>query len=107
MATPGAICWKRASGPSTPPSRGRGCSTSGRSPSEPTPRSSAPAGSTAPPPAASGGGGRGPGALHAPPHTPPPPPTLVVTARDGTEYPIIRQGRLTALDDPEVRTLAA
>jgi hypothetical protein len=34
-------------------------------------------------------------------------PTLVVTARDGREYPVIREGRLTALDDPEVRKLAA
>ena len=34
-------------------------------------------------------------------------PTLVVTAKDGTEYPVIRNGRLTALDDPDVRKLAA
>jgi len=34
-------------------------------------------------------------------------PTLVVVARDGTEYVVIRDGRLTALDDQEVRTLAA
>jgi hypothetical protein len=33
-------------------------------------------------------------------------PTLVVTAKDGTEYTVIREGRLTALDDPEVRELA-
>lgn len=34
-------------------------------------------------------------------------PTLVVTAKHGREYPVIRNGRLTALDDPEVRSLAA
>ncbi|HWP35474.1 MAG TPA: hypothetical protein VNM66_07750 [Thermodesulfobacteriota bacterium] len=34
-------------------------------------------------------------------------PTLVVTAKDGTEYTVIRNGRLTALDDPDVRQLAA
>jgi len=34
-------------------------------------------------------------------------PTLVVTAKDGTEYSVIRDGRLTAMDDPEVRRLAA
>ncbi len=33
--------------------------------------------------------------------------TLVVTARDGTEHTVIRNGRLTALDDPEVRALAS
>ncbi|MFQ5683716.1 MAG: hypothetical protein ACE5HC_10650 [Candidatus Binatia bacterium] len=33
-------------------------------------------------------------------------PTLVITAKDGTEYTVIRDGRLTALDDPEVRKLA-
>lgn len=33
-------------------------------------------------------------------------PTLVVTARDGSEHAVIRNGRLTALDDPEVRELA-
>lgn len=33
-------------------------------------------------------------------------PTLVVTAKDGAEYTVIREGRLTALDDPEVRELA-
>jgi len=33
-------------------------------------------------------------------------PTLIVTAEDGTPYPVIRNGRLTALDDPEVRELA-
>lgn len=31
----------------------------------------------------------------------------MVVARDGTEYAVIRDGRLTALDDQEVRTLAA
>jgi hypothetical protein len=31
----------------------------------------------------------------------------VVKAKDGTEYTVIRNGRLTAMDDPEVRTLAA
>lgn len=34
-------------------------------------------------------------------------PTLIVTAEDGAEYPVIRSGRLTALDDPEVRELAS
>lgn len=34
-------------------------------------------------------------------------PTLVVTAKDGKEYTVIRDGRLTALDDPEVRKLAS
>ena len=34
-------------------------------------------------------------------------PTLVVTARNGREHVVIRNGRLTALDDPEVRKLAA
>lgn len=34
-------------------------------------------------------------------------PTLVVTAKDGREYTVIRNGRLTAMDDPEVRKLAA
>ena len=34
-------------------------------------------------------------------------PTLVVTAKDGTDYTVIRNGRLTALDDPEVRSVAA
>jgi len=34
-------------------------------------------------------------------------PTLVVTAEGGTEYTVIRDGRLTAMDDPEVRQLAA
>ena len=34
-------------------------------------------------------------------------PTLVVTGKDGREYTVIRNGRLTALDDPEVRALAA
>jgi hypothetical protein len=34
-------------------------------------------------------------------------PTLVVTAKNGREYSVIRSGRLTALDDPEVRQLAA
>ena len=34
-------------------------------------------------------------------------PTLVVTAKDGTEYPVILNGRLTAMDDLEVRRLAA
>jgi hypothetical protein len=33
-------------------------------------------------------------------------PTLVVTAKDGTPHTVIREGRLTALDDPEVRELA-
>lgn len=33
--------------------------------------------------------------------------TLVVTAKDGREYTVIRNGRLTALDDPEVRAVAA
>jgi hypothetical protein len=33
-------------------------------------------------------------------------PTLVVTAKDGREYTVIRDGRLTALDDPDVRELA-
>jgi len=33
-------------------------------------------------------------------------PTFTVTARNGKEYTIIRNGRLTALDDPEVRKLA-
>ncbi|TAK05780.1 hypothetical protein EPO44_06315 [bacterium] len=34
-------------------------------------------------------------------------PTLVVTAKDGKEHAVIRKGRLTALDDPEVRQLAS
>ncbi len=34
-------------------------------------------------------------------------PTLVVIAKDGAEYPVIRNGRLTALDHPQVRALAA
>lgn len=34
-------------------------------------------------------------------------PTLVVTAKSGVEHMVIRDGRLTALDDPEVRDLAA
>jgi hypothetical protein len=34
-------------------------------------------------------------------------PTLVVTAKDGREHTVIRNGRLTALDDPEVRKLAS
>jgi hypothetical protein len=34
-------------------------------------------------------------------------PTLVVTAKDGTEYTVINHGRLTAMDHPEVRKLAA
>ncbi len=34
-------------------------------------------------------------------------PTLVVTSKDGREHTVIRNGRLTALDDPEVRKLAA
>ncbi|MFQ5542668.1 MAG: hypothetical protein ACE5E2_07530, partial [Candidatus Binatia bacterium] len=34
-------------------------------------------------------------------------PTLVVTGKGGDEYTVIRNGRLTALDDPEVRKLAA
>ena len=34
-------------------------------------------------------------------------PTLTVTARDGREHVVIREGRLTALDDPGVRKLAA
>jgi len=34
-------------------------------------------------------------------------PSLVVTAKDGREHVVIRNGRLTALDDPEVRKLAA
>ena len=33
-------------------------------------------------------------------------PTLTVTTRSGKDYTIIRNGRLTALDDPEVRKLA-
>ena len=33
-------------------------------------------------------------------------PTLVVTAKDGREHTVIRNGRLTALDNPEVRELA-
>jgi len=33
--------------------------------------------------------------------------TLVIKAKDGTEYTVIRNGRLTAMDDPEVRALAA
>ncbi|MBI2917123.1 MAG: hypothetical protein HYY01_03935 [Chloroflexi bacterium] len=33
--------------------------------------------------------------------------TLVVTAKDGTEHTVIRNGRLIALDDPEVRALAS
>ena len=31
----------------------------------------------------------------------------MVTARDGTEHAVIEKGRLTALDDPGVRKLAA
>lgn len=34
-------------------------------------------------------------------------PTLTVTAKDGTQYTVIRDGRLTAMDDPDVRALAA
>ncbi|OGQ80608.1 MAG: hypothetical protein A3F90_11320 [Deltaproteobacteria bacterium RIFCSPLOWO2_12_FULL_60_19] len=34
-------------------------------------------------------------------------PTLVVTAKNGRKQAVIRNGRLTALDDPEVRKLAA
>lgn len=34
-------------------------------------------------------------------------PTLAVTAKDGREHVVIRNGRLTALDDPAVRKLAA
>ncbi len=34
-------------------------------------------------------------------------PTLVVTAKNGKEYAVIRDGRLSALDDPEVRKLAS
>ncbi|MBI3077673.1 MAG: hypothetical protein HYY85_11950 [Deltaproteobacteria bacterium] len=34
-------------------------------------------------------------------------PTLVVTGKDGREHTVIRDGRLTAMDDPEVRQLAA
>lgn len=34
-------------------------------------------------------------------------PTLVVVAKDGVEHAVIRNGRLTALDDPEVRAQAA
>lgn len=34
-------------------------------------------------------------------------PTLVVIAKNGREHVVIRKGRLTALDDPEVRKLAA
>lgn len=34
-------------------------------------------------------------------------PTLVVTAKDGADYVVIEKGRLAALDDPEVRALAA
>jgi hypothetical protein len=34
-------------------------------------------------------------------------PTLVVTAEDGCEHAVIRNGRLTALDDPEVRRVAS
>lgn len=34
-------------------------------------------------------------------------PTLVVREKNGAEHAIIRDGRLTALDDPEVRRLAA
>ncbi len=34
-------------------------------------------------------------------------PTLVVTAKNGRECTVIQKGRLTALDDPEVRRLAA
>ena len=33
-------------------------------------------------------------------------PTLVITAEGGREYTIIRDGRLTAMDDPEARELA-
>jgi hypothetical protein len=33
-------------------------------------------------------------------------PTFTITTRSGKEYTIIRNGRLTALDDPEVRKLA-
>lgn len=34
-------------------------------------------------------------------------PTLVVTSKEGKEHAVIQNGRLTALDDPEVRKLAA
>lgn len=34
-------------------------------------------------------------------------PTLEIKARDGREYTVIRDGRLTAMDDPEVREAAA
>ncbi|MBI4524362.1 MAG: hypothetical protein HY695_11190 [Deltaproteobacteria bacterium] len=34
-------------------------------------------------------------------------PTLVVTAKNGQEFTVIRNGRLAALDDPEVRELAS
>lgn len=34
-------------------------------------------------------------------------PTLIVTGKDGREHTVIRNGRLTAMDDPEVRQLAA
>lgn len=33
-------------------------------------------------------------------------PTFTITTKGGKEYTIIRNGRLTALDDPEVRKLA-
>jgi hypothetical protein len=33
-------------------------------------------------------------------------PTLIVTAKDGKQYPVIEKGHLTALDHPEVRKLA-
>ena len=33
-------------------------------------------------------------------------PTFTITTKTGKEYTIIRDGRLTALDDPEVRKLA-
>ncbi|MHB8619201.1 MAG: hypothetical protein ACYDAG_06490 [Chloroflexota bacterium] len=34
-------------------------------------------------------------------------PTLVVTSKQGVEHTVIRDGRLTAMDDPEVRRLAS
>jgi hypothetical protein len=34
-------------------------------------------------------------------------PTLTVTTKSGTDYTLIDNGRLTALDDPDVRALAA
>jgi len=33
-------------------------------------------------------------------------PTFIITTKSGKEYTIIRNGRLTALDDPQVRKLA-